>query len=147
MAASLLGQQKEQYMRREIRVARLNTPISHYTDAVQFNNLLFISGIAPLDEDSRLVGGDDVVAQTRQIFKNLERILAAAGSGFSDILRVTVYLTDVNDRTRINPVRAEYFANTRPASTLIGVAELAVPGMKVEIEAIAAMPSRTEDTK
>jgi reactive intermediate/imine deaminase len=126
-------------MRKEIRVAGLNSPISHYTDAVQFNDLLFISGVAPLDGESRLVGGDDVVAQTRQVFKNLKQILATAGIGFSNILRVTVYLTDVNDRTRINPVRVEYFGDTRPASTLIGVAQLAVPGMKVEIEAIAAM--------
>jgi reactive intermediate/imine deaminase len=127
-------------MRREIRVEGMNSPISHYTDAVQFNDLLFISGVGPLDEETRLVGHDDVVAQTRQVFKNLERILSAAGCGFADVLRVTVYLTDVNDRSRINPVRAEYFGGTRPASTLIGVAELAIPGMKIEIEAIAAMP-------
>jgi 2-iminobutanoate/2-iminopropanoate deaminase len=55
-------------------------------------------------------------------------------------LRVTVYLTDVNDRTKINPVRQEFFGSTRPASTLIGVNELAIPGMKVEIEAIAGLP-------
>src|SRR5579872_5277756 len=105
-------------MRREIRVEALNPPISHYTDAVQFKDLLFISGVAPLDAQSNLVGGDDVVAQTRQVFRNLQRILSAAGIGFSDVLRVTVYLTDVNDRSRINPVRAEYFGSTRPASTL-----------------------------
>ncbi len=131
-------------MRREIRVEGLNAPISHYTDAVQFNDLLFISGVAPLDENSKLVGHDDVVAQTRQVFKNLERILTVAGIGFADVLRVTVYLTDVNDRPRINPVRAEYFGTTRPASTLIGVAQLAVPGMKVEIEAIAGIPSKAK---
>jgi len=127
-------------MRREIRVDGINDPISHYTDAVQFNDLLFISGVAPFDEQSRLVAPDDAVGQTRQIFKNLEKILKAAGIGFSDILRVTVYLTDVNDRPKINPIRQEYFGKTRPASTLIGVSELVVPGMKVEIEAVAGMP-------
>ena len=55
---------------------------------------------------------------------------------------MTVYLTDVNDRTKINPVRKEYFGDTRPASTLIGVAQLVVPRMKVEIEAIAAVPAK-----
>ena len=128
-------------MRKEIRVDGLCEPISHYTDAVQYGDLLFISGVAPFDENSRLVSPDDPVGQTRQIFKNMEKILSAAGTGFSNVLRVTVYLTDVNDRSKINPVRKEYFGDTRPASTLIGVAQLVVPRMKVEIEAVAAVPA------
>jgi 2-iminobutanoate/2-iminopropanoate deaminase len=126
-------------MREEYRVKGLSEPISHYTDAVRFGDLLFISGVAPLDEAGKLVGGDDAAAQTRQIFRNMEKILAAAGAGFADVLRVTVYLTEIADRARINPVRQEYFGATRPASTLIGVAALAVPGMKVEIEAVAGL--------
>jgi reactive intermediate/imine deaminase len=126
-------------MREEYRVPGLSEPLSHYTDAVRFGDLLFVSGVAPLDEAGRLVGGDDPAAQTRQIFRNMEKILAAAGAGFADVLRVTVYLTDVDDRSRINPVRQEYFGAARPASTLIGVAALAVPGMKVEIEAVVGL--------
>lgn len=126
-------------MRQEIRVKGLNPPISHYTDAVRYGDLLFISGVAPLDEELALVGGEDVVAQARQVFRNLAKILAAAGIGFEAILKVTVYLTDVADRARINPVRQEFFGSTRPASTLIGVKELAVPGMKIEIEAVAGL--------
>jgi reactive intermediate/imine deaminase len=126
-------------MRQELRVEGLSEPISHYTDAVRFGNLLFISGVAPLDASGRLVGEGDVVAQTRQIFKNMEAILHAAGAGFTDVLKVTVYLTDVSDRTKINPVRRQYFGSARPASTLIGVRELAIPGMLVEIEAIAGL--------
>lgn len=126
-------------MREEYRVPGLSEPLSHYTDAVRFGDLLFVSGVAPLDEAGKLVGGDDPAAQTRQIFRNMEKILAAAGAGFADVLRVTVYLTDVDDRARINPVRQEYFGATRPASTLIGVAALAVPGMKVEIEAVVGL--------
>jgi 2-iminobutanoate/2-iminopropanoate deaminase len=127
-------------MRRELRVAGLSEPISHYTDAVRFGNLLFISGIAPFDAAGRLVGAGDPAAQTRQIFENMRKVLEAAGCGFGDVLKVTVYLTDVNDRTKINPVRQEYFGTAKPASTLIGVAQLAVPGMKVEIEAVAGIP-------
>ncbi|HJT07308.1 MAG TPA: RidA family protein [Stellaceae bacterium] len=129
-------------MRKEIRVEGLNPPISHYTDAVRFGDLLFISGVAPCDEMLNLVGGDDVVAQARQVFVNMARILKAAGAGFADVLKVTVYLTDVNDRARINPVREEFFGTTRPASTLIGVAALALPGMKIEIEAVAGLRPR-----
>jgi len=129
-------------MREEIRINDLNQPISHYTDAVRFGNLLFISGVAPVDSEARIVGNDDVVAQTRQVFVNMGKILKAAGADFSDILKVTVYLTDVADREKINPVRKEFFGNSRPASTLIGIKELAIPGMKVEIEAVAGLRSR-----
>jgi len=126
-------------VREELRVAGLAEPISHYTDAVRYGDLLFISGVAPLDENSRLVGEGDVVMQTRQIFLNMKKILEAAGTGFEKVLKVTVYLTDVADRTKINPVRQEFFGASRPASTLIGVSELAIPGMKVEIEAVVAV--------
>jgi reactive intermediate/imine deaminase len=126
-------------MRQEFRVEGLNEPISHYTDAVRHGDLLFISGVAPLDAAGRLVGGDDVAAQTRQVLANMGKVLAAAGAGFGDVLKVTVFLTDVADRAKINPVRQEFFGKSRPASTLIGVAALAVPGMKVEIEAVAGL--------
>jgi reactive intermediate/imine deaminase len=126
-------------VRREIRVDALLEPISHYTDAVRFNDLLFVSGCAPFDGSGRLVGGDDVAAQARQVLTNMRAILKAAGADFSDVLKVTVYLTDINDRSKINPVRQEFFGASRPASTLIGVKELALPGMKVEIEAVAGL--------
>ena len=127
--------------REEIRVDGLNEPISHYTDAVRFGDLLFISGIAPVDEHLNLVGGDDVGAQTRRLFENMGRILQAAGASFGDILKVTVYLTDVNDRQAVDVVRREFFGDARPASTLFGVAQLVVPGMKIEIDAVAGLRS------
>lgn len=125
--------------REEFRIEGLNEPISHYTDAVRFGNLLFISGVAPLDEAGKLVGDGDVVAQTRQVFLNLEKVLRVAHADFADVLKVTVFLTDVDDRTRINAVRQQYFGKAKPASTLIGVKELAVPGMKIEIEAVVGL--------
>ncbi len=125
--------------REEFKVPGLNPPISHYTDAVRFGDILFVSGIAPVDENLELVGGEDVAAQARQIFVNMDKILTAAGAGFGDVLKVTVYLTDVDDRSKINPVRQEYFGDARPASTLIGVSELAIPGMKVEIDAVVGL--------
>ena len=68
------------------------------------------------------------------------KILQAAGATFADVLKVTVFLTDVNDRGAINPVRQEFFGDAKPASTLFGVSELAIPGMKIEIEAVAGLP-------
>jgi 2-iminobutanoate/2-iminopropanoate deaminase len=125
--------------RQEFVVEGVAPPISHYCDAVRFGDLLFISGVPPTDAKGKLVGGDDVAEQTHQVFRNMKLVLDAAGASFADILKVTVYLLDVNDRAKINPVRKEYFGAARPASTLIGVSELAIPGMKVEIEAVVGL--------
>jgi 2-iminobutanoate/2-iminopropanoate deaminase len=126
--------------RTEYRVAGLPEPMSHYTDAVQADGLLFVSGCIPVDEHGRLVGGEDVAAQARQVFLNIGRVLAEAGAGFGDVLKVTVYLTDIEDRPRINPVRQEVFGEARPASTLVEVSRLALPGAKLEVDAVASAP-------
>jgi reactive intermediate/imine deaminase len=126
--------------REEIRVPELAEPISHYTDAVRAGELLFVSGFVPVDGEGRLVGGDDVVAQARQVLANLGAVLSAAGATFADVVKVTVYLTDIADRVRINPVRQEVFGETRPASTLVEVSALAIPGAKLEVEAVALVP-------
>jgi reactive intermediate/imine deaminase len=126
--------------RREYRVDGLSEPISHYTDAVRAGDLLFISGLVGVDGRGALVGGDDVAAQARQVFENMRVVLDEAGCRFEDVVKVTVYLTDVDDRPKINPVRREVFGDARPASTLVEVSRLAVPGAKVEIEAVALIP-------
>lgn len=124
----------------EIRVAGQAEPISHFTDAVRAGELVFVSGVVAVDADGRLVGGDDVVAQARAVFENMRAVLAAAGCSFADVVKVTVFLTDVADRPAINPVRQEVFGRTRPASTLVEVSALAVPGAKVEVECVALVP-------
>jgi 2-iminobutanoate/2-iminopropanoate deaminase len=125
--------------REEYRVEGLAEPISHYTDAVRAGGLLFLSGIVPVDAEGNLVGAD-VVEQARQVFRNMELVLKAAGCGFEDVVKVTHFLLDVNDRAAINPVRQELFGQARPASTLVEVSSLAVPGALLEIEAVAAIP-------
>ena len=127
--------------RQEFSIPGLNPPISHYCDAVRFGNLLFVSGVAALDEKLNVIGGDDVVAQAEAVFAAMKRILEEAGATFADVLKVTVLLTDVEDRHKINPVRQRYFGTSRPASTLFEVSRLAIPGMKVEIEAVVGLPS------
>jgi reactive intermediate/imine deaminase len=126
--------------REEIRVPALGEPISHYTDAVRVGDLLFVSGCVPTDGKGNVVGGDDVAAQARQVFENIGAILGAAGATFTDVAKVTVYLTDIDDRPAINPVRQEVFGDARPASTLVEVSRLAVPGIKIEVEAVARVP-------
>ncbi|MGH3343968.1 MAG: RidA family protein [Carbonactinosporaceae bacterium] len=124
-----------------MRAPTLAEPMSHYTDAVIHGDLVFVSGCLATDAEGNLVGGDDAAAQARQVLGNLGRALQAAGAGLADVLKVTVFLTDIGDRARINPVRQEFFGDTRPASTLVQVSGLAVPGAKVEIEAVAGLPA------
>jgi 2-iminobutanoate/2-iminopropanoate deaminase len=126
--------------REEIRVPGQAEPISHYTDAVRAGDLVFVSGCVPVDSEGRLVGEGDVVAQARQTLENVGAVLAAAGCSFADVAKVTIFLTDIDDRPRINPVRQELFGSARPASTLVEVSRLAIPGARIEVEAVAVVP-------
>jgi len=126
--------------REEIDVPEQAAQISHYAHAVRADGpLLFVSGIVPVDERGDLVGGDDVAEQARAVFRNLGSVLAAGGASFADVVKVSVFLTDVDDRPLINPVRQEVFGAARPASTLVEVSGLAIPGAKIEVEAIAVV--------
>ena len=127
-------------MREEIRVETLAEPMSHFTDAVRAGGFLHVSGVIAVDGEGELVGGDDVVAQTRQVLENMRAILEAGGCGFEDVVKVTIYLTDVDDRPLINPLRQEAFGSARPASTLVEVSRLVLPDAKVEIECGAIVP-------
>ena len=127
--------------RREVRVPDLAEPLSHYTDVVVHQGVAYVSGCIAVDEAGQLVGAGDAVAQTRRCLQNMELALRSVGSSFADVLKVTVFLTDIADRTRINPVRQEFFGEARPASTLVQIGALAVPGALVEIEAVAAVRS------
>jgi 2-iminobutanoate/2-iminopropanoate deaminase len=123
--------------REEIRVPELAEPFSHYTDAVRAGNLLFISGAIAVDGEGNLVGGN-VVAQARQVFVNIGAVLAATGVGFESVVKVTIFLADIDDRVAVNEVRKEIFGAARPASTLVEVSRL-VAGARIEIEAVALL--------
>ncbi len=127
--------------RSELRVPGLAEPISHYTDAVRADDLLFVSGCVPVDSDGSLVPGD-IEAQARQVFATIGAVLDAAGASFADVVKVTVFLVDVDDRQAVNRVRQEVFGETRPASTLVEVRRLAIPGARIEVEAIALVKER-----
>jgi 2-iminobutanoate/2-iminopropanoate deaminase len=133
--------------RQEFRIDDLPAPLSHYTDAVRFGDVLYVSGLTAHDSQGRLIGEGDAGEQTRQILRNLSLVLKAAGTGFANVLKVTVFLIDINDRSVINPVRQEFFGSARPASTLVEVSRLALPGMKVEIEAVVGIPGEPEASR
>lgn len=128
--------------REEINVPGSAPALSHYADAVRFGDILFVSGVVALDAKGNIIGKGDVVQQATAIFQSMEKILAAAGATFADILKVTVFLIDVEHRGLINPIRQQYFGSHRPASTLIGVKALALPDILVEVEAVVGLPNR-----
>lgn len=116
-------------------------PGNGYSHAVAFTGrTVVISGQLPLDGDGKLAGTDPE-AQMRQVFRNLSVALAAAGAGMADIVKLTVYLTDLADLPAFRQVRDEYVSAARPpASSLVQVAGLVHPQARVEIEALAVTP-------
>ncbi|MCD6559410.1 MAG: RidA family protein [Palaeococcus sp.] len=110
-------------------------PIGPYSQAVKAGNFLFIAGQIPADKDGNLVKGD-IKAQTRQVLENIKAILEAAGGSLENVVKVTVYLKDMNDFGAMNEVYSEYFGNSKPARAAVEVARLP-KDVGIEIEAIA----------
>jgi len=123
-------------------VPGMSEPVSHFTHVVRAGRLVFVSGCVATDDQGRIVGGRDVVAQARQVHENIKRCLAAAGATFADVCKVTVFVKDVADREKINTVRKEYFGAHRPASTLVEISRLVRDDYLIEIEATAVIPER-----
>ena len=126
--------------RREIMVEGMSEPVSHFTHVVTAGRLVFVSGCVATDGAGKLVGGNDVVAQARQVHENLKRCLTAAGATFADICKVTVFVRNMAHREAINTVRKEYFGASRPASTLVEVSRFVRDEYLLEIEATAVLP-------
>ena len=129
-----------QGQRREIMVPGMSEPVSHFTHVVTVGRLVFVSGCVASDASGKVVGGNDVVAQARQVHENLKRCLTAAGATFADICKVTVFVKNMADREKINTVRKEYFGASKPASTLVEVSRFVSPDYLLEIEATAVKP-------
>jgi 2-iminobutanoate/2-iminopropanoate deaminase len=121
-------------------VATPNAPaaIGPYSQAVRAGQFVFLSGQIPLDPQSgNMVGGDDVEAQTEQVMKNLAAVLAAAGSSFGQVVKATIFLTDLGDFAVVNRVYgASFEGHAPPARATVQVAALP-RGAKVEIELTA----------
>ncbi len=114
-------------------------PVSHYCHAVRAGDRLWISGTVGVRPDGSIP--EDTAEQFQVAIDSLDRCLRAAGGRPEHIVKVTVLLTDINDRAKINPIRQRYFGDSRPASTLYEVSALVAPEMKVEIEAEAVVTS------
>ncbi len=115
-------------------------PVNGYSHAVAFAGpMIVVSGQVPVNADGRLVGKDDPAAQIRQVFENLTAALAAAGAGMEQVVKLTVFLTDLADLALFRRIRDEYVSTDKPpASSLVQVSALVNPDFRVEVEALAA---------
>jgi 2-iminobutanoate/2-iminopropanoate deaminase len=112
-------------------------PVSHYCHVTKAGNLIWVSGTVGMAADGTIPA--DVVEQFELAIANMDTCLKAAGAGAEHVVKVVVYLTDIDDRRKINPIRQRYFGPHRPASTLVEVSALVVAELKVEIEAQAVL--------
>ncbi|HEY1935011.1 MAG TPA: RidA family protein [Acetobacteraceae bacterium] len=112
-------------------------PVSHYCHVVRAGNHIWVSGTVGMAADGSIPDG--VVEQFDLALRNFDACLKAAGGGPEHVVKVTVFLTDIDDRPLINPARQRYFGEHRPASTLVEVSALVLPKLKVEIEAQAVL--------
>ncbi|MGM9533472.1 RidA family protein [Intestinibacter sp.] len=112
--------------------------IGPYSQAIKAGNLLFISGQVPFVPATGEIVEGDVKAQTAQSLKNLQAILKEAGADFSNVVKTTVFIKDMNEFAQVNEVYAEYFGDNKPARACVEVARLP-RDVKVEIELIAVL--------
>jgi reactive intermediate/imine deaminase len=107
------------------------------SQGMRVGDLLFVSGQAAITPEGELVGIGDFDAQAEQTFRNLERVLEAGGSGLDRVVKVTIFLTDMANFEKIVDLRGRWFTPPYPADTIVEVSSLALPGLEIEIEAIA----------
>jgi 2-iminobutanoate/2-iminopropanoate deaminase len=122
----------------------LSTPTG-YTHVVEVTGpakTVYIAGQIAFDKEGKIVGAGDMAAQAEQVFKNLQAALDAAGAKFSDVVKMNTYITDMSKAPAVREVRARYFGQTAPASTLVQVPALARPELMLEIEVIAVVAGR-----
>ena len=109
--------------------------IGTYSQAVEVNGTVYLSGQIPLDPASMELVSGGFEAQAHQVFRNLSAVATAAGGSLADIVKLTIYLTDLSQFAVVNTVMAEYFAEPYPARAALGINELP-KGAEIEIEGI-----------
>jgi 2-iminobutanoate/2-iminopropanoate deaminase len=112
--------------------------IGPYSQAVKCGNLLFCSGQIPLDPATGEMETGDIVMQAERVMKNIEAMLAAAGAGFDDVIKTTIYLVDMADFAAVNVVYGDRFSAHKPARSTVAVKSLP-RGALLEIEVIASL--------
>jgi 2-iminobutanoate/2-iminopropanoate deaminase len=114
-------------------------PRGPYSPAVRAGGFIYVSGQVPLDPVTHTMVSGDIATEARQVLNNIKSVLNGCGAEMSDVVKCCVYLAEGKDFAAMNEVYAEFFGDAKPARTTVAV-EFAVPGIKVEIDAIAYKP-------
>lgn len=125
-------------MKEIINTEKAPAPIGPYNQAVKFGDLLFVSGQIALDPVSGKLETTDLKEETRAVMENLGAILGAAGSGFSNVLKCSIFLSDMNNFSIVNEIYGEYFQKDAPARETVEVSRLP-KDVNVEISCIASL--------
>jgi reactive intermediate/imine deaminase len=127
-------------LRTTLSVTAIAAPRGRYSHAVMAQGrTLYVAGQVPINADGEVVGAD-AATQARQVLSNLAAVLKTASATLADVVKTTVYLTNLDDRAAVGEVRRAHFPGDSPANTLLVVAGLADPRYLVEIDAIAVLP-------
>ena len=124
-------------MRKVVSTKKAPGTIGPYSQAIEVNGTLYISGQVPIDPDTGKLAGDTITEQTEQVLKNIRFIVNAAGYSMKEIVKTTCMLQDMNDFAEMNKVYEKFFPENPPARAAFEVARLPL-NVKIEIEAIAA---------
>jgi 2-iminobutanoate/2-iminopropanoate deaminase len=120
-----------------VSAPELPKPVGPYSPGVVLGDLVFVSGQGAVDPRTGKLAGTDVESQTEQVFRNIEAILKASGSGLDKVVRCGVFLLDMKDFPRMNAVYERMMGGNRPVRTTVQAAALPMEGLRVEIDAIA----------
>ena len=115
-------------------------PRGPYSPAVRAGDFIFVSGQVPVDPATQQLISGDIAVETRQVLNNVKQILEGCGATLADVVKCGVYLAEAGDFAGMNAVYAEFFGAAKPARATV-VTGFAVPGVRVEIEAIAYKPA------
>jgi reactive intermediate/imine deaminase len=124
--------------RQVISPANVFSPIN-YSHAFKVDKTIYVAGQAPYDQQTKLVGKGDIVAQAEQTYENLKRVLEAGGATMGDIVKVTLYLRNYDDLRKARDVIRKYLQPPYPPATAVEVSRLAGPDQLIEVEAIAVV--------
>jgi 2-iminobutanoate/2-iminopropanoate deaminase len=130
-------------MKKQITSDKIRQPTGHFSQATVIEargKLVFISGMTSRRADGSIAGIGDIEAQTKQVCENLKSAVEAAGGNMDDIVRVDVYVRNMEHFDKIHKVRREYFKAPAPASTMVEICKMTSPDYLIEINAIAVLP-------
>lgn len=123
-------------MKKIISTPKAPAAIGPYSQAIEFNNMIFTSGVIPIDPETNTLVEGDITVQAKQAIGNLAALLKEAGSSTDNVIKTTVFIKDMNDFAKVNEIYAQYFDKDCPARSCVEVARLP-KDVLIEIEAIA----------